>query len=63
MNIYNIINEIALENIGVILISSNIDELIGMCGRVLVLFKGKIVNELIGKEITEKNIISSAMGL
>ena len=63
MKMYNILNEIMLENIGIIFISSNIDELIGMCNKLLVLYKGRIVAEIQGNELHEERIVGYATGL
>lgn len=57
IEIYNILNNIVLHGGSVIIFSSNIDEIIGMCQRVLVLRKGKLVKELREEQITKKNIV------
>ena len=57
IEIYNILNNIILNGGSVIIFSSNIDEIIGMCHRVLVLRKGKLIRELKDEEITKKNIV------
>ncbi len=60
--VYNIMNELVKDDLGIIMISSELPEIIGMCDRVLVLANGKIVNDLTGKEIDETTIMSSATG-
>lgn len=57
IEIYNILNNIILNGGSVIIFSSNIDEMIGMCHRVLVLRKGRLIKELKDEEITKKNIV------
>ena len=43
--------------------STDYDELIGCCDRVLVLYQGAVVRELVGPEITETNIVASALNI
>jgi monosaccharide-transporting ATPase len=44
------------------LISSDLEELVGTCDRVVVLRDGAVVRELSGPEVTEKNIMSLLAG-
>jgi ribose transport system ATP-binding protein len=44
------------------LISSDLDEIVSTCDRVVVLRDGAIVNQLTGPDITEKNIMSLLAG-
>ena len=57
--IYGIISDITTRGIPVILISSDLDELEGLCSRVLVLVEGQIVDEMLGEDITEVNMLST----
>ena len=43
--------------------TTDYEELIGCCDRVAVMYDGKIVKELEGKDITEHNIISNSLNL
>jgi ribose transport system ATP-binding protein len=43
--------------------STDYDELIGCCDRVLVMYDGAIKRELIGDEITERALIGSALNI
>ena len=61
MEIYNIMNECAMKGVAVIMISSEMPELIGMCDRVIIMSKGRVVGELQRSELTEDNMIKSAM--
>lgn len=54
--IYTLINQIAKEGKTVILISSEMHEIISLSNRILVFNSGKIVGELSGNEITQENI-------
>jgi len=60
--IHKMIRDLSDSGIGIIIISSEMTEIIGMCDRVLVLHEGKITRELTGDGITEKNIIIGASG-
>ncbi len=57
VEIYNLMNELILKDKSILLISSNLDELMGMSDRILVLNEGRIVAELKDQDIKEKNII------
>ncbi|MCM8901592.1 sugar ABC transporter ATP-binding protein [Caldicoprobacter algeriensis] len=58
--IHNLLRELAKSGIGIILISSEMPEIIGMCDRVLVMREGRITGELSGDQITEENIMQLA---
>lgn len=58
--IYAIIDELARKGKSIIMISSEMPEIIGMSDRVLVVNGGRISAELVGDEITQENIIKNA---
>ena len=63
--IYRIINELARAGVGVIVISSELPEIIGVADRVLVMREGEIAGELggySGAPITQEAIIALATG-
>ncbi|VBK67208.1 sugar ABC transporter ATP-binding protein [Burkholderia pseudomallei] len=63
--IYRIINELARAGVGVIVISSELPEIIGVADRVLVMREGRIAGELGGRTdapITQEAIIALATG-
>ena len=62
-DIYAFIRELADSGLSVIFISSELEELIGMCGRVLVMKEGRIAGELSGSEISEEEIMYFATGI
>ena len=47
----------------IIFYSTDYDELIGCCDRVLVLYDGAVKRELVGSAITEKALIASALNI
>ncbi len=56
--IYCIINQLVAEGKSVIMISSELPEILGMCDRIYVMNEGKMVGELSGKEATQEIIMS-----
>jgi ribose transport system ATP-binding protein len=60
--IYKIIRSIAEEGKAVIMISSELPEIIGMSDTILVMHSGKLVGILEGAEATEEKILSFATG-
>ncbi|HYH03888.1 MAG TPA: sugar ABC transporter ATP-binding protein [Bacillota bacterium] len=62
VDLYNIINSLVCGGAGVIMISSDLSELIGMCHRVLVICKGSIAGELSEPDIAEDKILRLASG-
>jgi ribose transport system ATP-binding protein len=64
--IYRIIDELAQRDIGIIVISSELPEIIGICDRVLVMREGRITGEVGGADgsrITQENIMAYAAGV
>jgi ribose transport system ATP-binding protein len=59
--IYRVISELAANGIGIVMVSSELAELLGFCHRVLVLREGHIVDELDGATSTEEDILRSAV--
>ncbi|MFC3527881.1 sugar ABC transporter ATP-binding protein [Paracoccus mangrovi] len=62
VEIYRVINELAARGAAVVMVSSEMLELIGMSDRVLVMREGAIAGELSGETLTEEHIIELAMG-
>nr|WP_298645428.1 sugar ABC transporter ATP-binding protein [uncultured Tistrella sp.] len=61
--IYQILRGLAAEGRGVVVISSELPELIGLADRVLVIREGRIAGEVAGPEMTEEHIIRLASGV
>lgn len=59
--IYNVINDLAKSGKAVIVISSEMPEVIGTCDRVYVINEGKIVGELNNNELTQEGIMKCIM--
>ncbi len=58
--IYKIISDLAREGVAIIMISSELPELISMSDRVVVMYEGRISGELKKGEITELNVMMLA---
>ncbi|NLA87308.1 MAG: sugar ABC transporter ATP-binding protein [Clostridiales bacterium] len=63
IEIYKIINSLVAQNYAVIMISSEMMEVIGMCDRAVVMKGGGIAGELSRDELTEQNLINYSMGV
>ena len=61
VEIYEIINELKKQGKAVIVISSEMPEVMGISDRILVMCEGRITGELTAEEATENNILSCAM--
>ena len=61
--IYDFIASLAKAGMTCLIISSDLDEIIGMCPRILVMRSGKLAGELNGAEITQENIMYLATGV
>jgi ribose transport system ATP-binding protein len=61
--IYHFINSLVTQGVSCILISSELEEIIGLCTRVLVMREGRITGEMVGDHINEEEIMFSAAGV
>ncbi|HBE80507.1 MAG TPA: D-xylose ABC transporter ATP-binding protein [Firmicutes bacterium] len=61
--VYELINQLVKQGVGVILISSELPEIIGMCDRIIVLHEGSLTGELTKAEMTQERILNLATGL
>ena len=62
VEIYNIINELVERGVGVIVISSEMNEILGICDRVLVMHEGRFTGEIKIQEATQEKIMYYATG-
>ena len=60
--IYELMNRWTAEGMGILLITSELPELLAMSDRILVLHRGRFSAEFPGNEATQENIIQAAMG-
>ncbi|HMU91613.1 MAG TPA: sugar ABC transporter ATP-binding protein [Anaerolineales bacterium] len=59
--IYTIINQLASEGKAIILISSELPEILGVCDRIYVMREGKIVGEMPAKEASQELVMKHIM--
>jgi len=60
--IYQILNQLAARGIAILIVSSELPELIGQCDRIFAMHDGRITGEYSRREATEERILASAMG-
>ena len=63
IEIFNIVNELVAQKYAIVIVSSEMAEVIGMCDRVTVIREGRSVGMLDKGEINEQNIINLSMGV
>ena len=63
VEIYHIINDLADNGMGILLISSELPEILGMSDRALVMREGRMVGEFSRAQATEEKILASAAGV
>lgn len=61
--IYHKLRELAESGTGIIMISSDLPELIGICDRILVIHQGRITGEVAREEFSEELIMAYAAGI
>ena len=61
--IHRILRELANQGVGVIVISSELPEIIGLCDRALVIHEGRIAGEVDADQMTEERLLRLASGL
>lgn len=62
IEIYHRLRELAREGTGILIVSSDMIEIIGMSDRALVMFEGEIVAEIPAEKISEEKIMAAAAG-
>lgn len=62
-DIYEFINRLAAGGVACLMICSDLEELLGMCRRVLVLCHGELAGELAGDSLSEEEIMYLATGV
>lgn len=60
--IYTYINELTKNGAAILFISSEMEELIGICDKILIMSKGQIVGKLLRDEFSQEKIIRLAIG-
>jgi ribose transport system ATP-binding protein len=60
---YQLLRRLAEAGAAILFYSTDYDELVGCCDRVLVMYDGSIRRELVGPEINERTLIGSALNI
>jgi ribose transport system ATP-binding protein len=60
---YQLLHRLARAGAAILLYSTDYDELIGMCDRVLIMYEGRVLTELVGDQITEEAIIANSLNI
>ncbi|MEW4224889.1 sugar ABC transporter ATP-binding protein [Rossellomorea marisflavi] len=60
--IYQLMNELTDRGVAIIMVSSELPEVLGMSDRVFVIHEGRVSGEVIGKEATQEKIMTLATG-
>jgi ribose transport system ATP-binding protein len=60
--IYHILQQLTVEGVGILIVSSELSELIGQCDRILALHEGQIMGEFSRQEADEETILACTMG-
>jgi ribose transport system ATP-binding protein len=61
--LYRLMRELADQGAAILFYSTDYDELIGCCDRVVIMYDGRIVRELEGDDLTETNIVASSLNV
>ncbi|MBF8257557.1 MAG: ABC-type sugar transport system, ATPase component, partial [Anaerolineales bacterium] len=63
VEIYQLISDLAAGGIGILLISSELPEILGLSDRALVMREGRIVGEFTRAEASEEQLLAAASGV
>ncbi len=59
--IYKLLNDLTKQGKSLLIVSSDMPEVVSLCDRVMVIREGRVVGEFSGDEITEESVIKSAL--
>jgi ribose transport system ATP-binding protein len=60
--LYGAIVDLAKQGVGILWFSTEVEELVHVCHRVVVLYQGKVADELTGSRLTADAIVGAAVG-
>jgi ribose transport system ATP-binding protein len=63
VEIYNLMNRLTASGAGILMISSELPELLGMSDRILVMCRGRIQAEFTAEDATQERVLAAALGL
>lgn len=62
VEIYTLLNRLAAEGAAILLMSSELEELVGMCDRTLVVYRGELIDEFTRSEADTDSLLAAASG-
>jgi AI-2 transport system ATP-binding protein len=62
-DVYKIIYQLKSQGVAILVISSDMQEIIQVCDRALVMYRGRIIKQFVDTEITQNNLMNAAFGL
>lgn len=62
VEIYKLMNDLARKGVCILMISSELPEVLGMCDRILVMHEGRLAGELLRKDASQERIMHLATG-
>ncbi len=62
VEIYQLMNRLVAEGVAIIMISSDLPEILGMSDRILVMHQGRIAGKFLAEEATQEKILQCALG-
>ncbi len=63
VEIYNLMNELTRQGVGILMVSSELPEILGMSDRVIVIAQGRLAGELSRSDATQEKILEYATGI
>ena len=61
--IYNIMNELTEQGMSIIMVSSEMAELMGVCDRIMVMYEGRFIDQFSRDEFDEQNLAKAQSGI
>jgi ABC-type sugar transport system ATPase subunit len=61
--VFQLMTRLAAQGVGILMLSSEIPEVLAMADRILVMHRGRIVGEYARGEATQEDLLRSAVGL
>lgn len=61
--VYNIMNDLTTKGMSIIMISSEMAELMGVCDRIMVMYEGRFIDEFTRDEFDEQNLARAQSGI
>ena len=60
--LYGAIVQLAQQGVGIVWFSTEVEELVHVCHRVIVLYQGAVADELVGDRLTADAVVGAAVG-